>query len=515
MGIALPIPKAQPLRYPPDVRIYRKFLPTEAKKENHVCRFLPHPRKGKKPSLRIFRGKPFQKIEAEFTLFLFDPLQDRADLLRPFPIEPCGPNGLRHLRLSRFQEVFPGGETRAQVLVREIAVSVGGVLGKNGADQEFQGIPISGMWRLPEKFAKEPIHFGHFLPCLHGLPRIEVKGMADKALREELLSLARKVLEELSPHRLLPRHLQRRGNKLVVGGQSYELSKFRRIVAVGFGKAAAAMAEALEDALGERLDGGLVIITPGQKPSLRCIEMREGGHPVPDERTLRASEELLDFIRGLGPDDLLFVLVSGGGSALFEVPAEGLSLEDLQRVNELLLKSGATIQEMNIVRKHLSAVKGGQLLRHTWAGRILVLVLSDVPGDDLGTIASGPTFPDPSTFAQAREILEARALWPDIPERVRERFLAGEKGEIPETPKPGDPFSSGLPISFWARAARPRRSPGIGEKNTAFTRRSSLPPCGEKQGKWRKFLRELPKRKCVFPDPLRRLASLCSPGKPR
>ena len=269
-----------------------------------------------------------------------------------------------------------------------------------------------------------------------------MKGMADKALREELFSLARKVLEELSPHHLLPRHLQRRGNTLFVGERGYELSRFRRIVAVGFGKAAAGMAEALEETLGDSLEGGLVITTSDQKFSLRRITVREGGHPVPDARTLRASEELLSFIRDLGPDDLLFVLVSGGGSALFEVPAEGLSLEDLQKVNELLLKSGATIQEMNVVRKHLSAVKGGQLLRHTRAGTILVLVLSDVPGDDLGTVASGPTFPDPSTFAQAREILEARALWPDIPEPVRERFLAGEKGGIPETPKPGDPVFS-------------------------------------------------------------------------
>jgi glycerate 2-kinase len=269
-----------------------------------------------------------------------------------------------------------------------------------------------------------------------------VKGMAHKELRGELLFLAQKVLGELSPHRLIPRFLQRHGDTLFVGEQPYKLSRFRRIVAVGFGKAAGTMAEALEEILGDFLEKGLVITTPGQKFSLGRIEVREGGHPVPDERTFLASRELLDLIGDLGPDDLLFVLVSGGGSALFEVPAEGVSLEDLQEVNELLLKSGVTIQEMNIVRKHLSAVKGGQLLRHTGAGTIVVLVLSDVSGDDLGTIASGPTFPDPSTFAQAREILEARALWPEIPERVRQRLLAGEKGEIPETPKPGDPLFS-------------------------------------------------------------------------
>jgi glycerate 2-kinase len=170
-----------------------------------------------------------------------------------------------------------------------------------------------------------------------------VKGMAHKELRGELLLLAQKVLEELSPHRLIPRFLQRHGDTLFVGGQSYELSRFRRIVAVGFGKAAGTMAEALEEILGDFLEKGLVITTPGQKFSLGRIEVREGGHPVPDERTLLASRELLDLIGDLGPDDLLFVLVSGGGSALFEVPAKGLSIEDLQEVNELLLKSGATI----------------------------------------------------------------------------------------------------------------------------------------------------------------------------
>lgn len=263
--------------------------------------------------------------------------------------------------------------------------------------------------------------------------------MTDKELREELVWLGRNVLEELSAHRLLGRTVRREGRRLVVGEAEFDLGRFRRVVAVGFGKAASAMAEALEEILGDFLWGGLVITEVGQNLPHGRIQVAEGGHPIPNERTLSASQALLRTISGLGLEDLLIVLVSGGGSALFEIPAPGISLSDLAKTTEALLRSGANISEMNVVRKHLSAVKGGQLLFHTRAGTVLVLVLSDVPGDDLGTIASGPTFPDPSTFSLARKILWARGIWENLPQSVREHILRGERGEVPETPKPGDP----------------------------------------------------------------------------
>jgi len=208
------------------------------------------------------------------------------------------------------------------------------------------------------------------------------------------------------------------------------------------------MAEALEEILGDFLEKGLVITTPGQKFSLGRIEVREGGHPVPNERTLLASRELLDLIRDLGPDDLLFVLVSGGGSALFEVPAKGLSLEDLQEVNELLLKSGATIGEMNIVRKHLSAVKGGQLLRHTGAGTILVLVLSDVPGDDLGTIASVRLFRIPPLLLRRGRFWRRGPFGRKSRNACASAFLRAKRGKFPRPQSPEIPFSPGFPTFF-------------------------------------------------------------------
>ncbi len=260
----------------------------------------------------------------------------------------------------------------------------------------------------------------------------------DKVLREKLLEIGRAVLAEMAPERCLRRELAREGNVLRAGPVCFDLSRFRRAAVVGFGKAAAGMAQALEEMLGDLVSEGLVITAPGQTHVLKRIGVREASHPVPDERTLLASQELLELTRTLSPQDLLIVLVSGGGSALFELPPPPLSLADIQHVTELLWKSGATIVEMNVVRKHLSAVKGGGLLRHTTAGVVLSLVLSDVPGDDLSSVASGPTAADPSTFAQARAILERYHLWSLLPERVRAHILRGERGEEEETVKPGD-----------------------------------------------------------------------------
>ena len=263
--------------------------------------------------------------------------------------------------------------------------------------------------------------------------------MGKGELREVLQRIAEQVLLELAPERCLARAVHREGQRLRAGPYRYDLSRLRRVVAVGFGKAAARMARGLEELLGDRLDEGLVITAPGYAVPTRIVEVAEAGHPLPDARTLGASARLLQLVQDLSPQDLLIVLVSGGGSALFELPASDLTLEDLGRVTELLLRAGATIHELNAVRKHLSLVKGGQLARLAQPARILTLVLSDVPGDDLSTIASGPTAPDPTTFAQAVEVLRARGVWEAMPQAVRERLWAGAEGRVPETPKPGDP----------------------------------------------------------------------------
>jgi hydroxypyruvate reductase len=209
-----------------------------------------------------------------------------------------------------------------------------------------------------------------------------------------------------------------------------------RTVVVGAGKAAASMAAAVERHWpeGKSLEG-VVITRYRHGLATKRIRVVEAGHPVPDESGQAAAREILTLAQGLGEDDLLLVLVSGGGSALLALPADDVPMQDLKDVTRQLLASGAPIQDMNTVRKHLSAIQGGRLAAAT-RGRVLALVISDVTGDDPTHIASGPCAPDPTTYADAREILERFAI--ALPASIRGRLERGERGEIAETPKPGD-----------------------------------------------------------------------------
>jgi hydroxypyruvate reductase len=213
-----------------------------------------------------------------------------------------------------------------------------------------------------------------------------------------------------------------------------------RIVLLGAGKASGAMAAAAEEVLGDRVTGGFVVVKDGYGARLRRVEIAEAGHPVPDSRGLAASARLLELAHGAGEDDLVVFLVSGGGSALTPAPAPPVTLAEKQELTRLLLASGATIGELNAVRKHLSLFKGGQLARAAWPARVLTLALSDVIGDPLDVIASGPTAPDPTTFADALEVLSRRGLSGRVPPAITRRLEAGRAGEIQETPKPGDPL---------------------------------------------------------------------------
>lgn len=213
-----------------------------------------------------------------------------------------------------------------------------------------------------------------------------------------------------------------------------------RIVLIAVGKAAAAMARGADAALGQRIKHGLVLAPhalTGSAPGR--FEVRGGGHPLPDASGEAAADAIRDLASGLGGDDLLLVLISGGGSALMTLPAEGLTLEDLQITTRLLLRAGADIHELNAVRKHLDALKGGRLARLAGPARVLGLILSDVIGDPLDTIASGPISPDPTTFADVRGILERRAIWLELPAAVRQRIEAGCAGHVEESPKAFDP----------------------------------------------------------------------------
>jgi len=212
------------------------------------------------------------------------------------------------------------------------------------------------------------------------------------------------------------------------------------IVVVGCGKASGAMAAALEDVAGERIVDGLVVVKDGYTVPTRRVRIVEAGHPVPDARGEAAGRALLERLHGTRESDVVVVLISGGGSALMPAPAPPVTLEEKRTVTRLLLAAGATINELNAVRKHLSLVKGGQLARAAAPARVVTLALSDVIGDPLDVIASGPTAPDSSTFAQAVDVLRRRRVWDEAPAPVRARLETGARGEIEETPKPGDPI---------------------------------------------------------------------------
>ena len=205
-----------------------------------------------------------------------------------------------------------------------------------------------------------------------------------------------------------------------------------RTLVIGAGKGAAAMAKAVEDHWQGELSG-LVVTRYGHGADCRRIEVVEAAHPVPDEAGRRAAGRIMEMVQGLTENDLVLCLISGGGSALLALPAEGITLEQKQAVNKALLKSGATISEMNCVRKHFSAIKGGRLALACAPARVVTLLISDVPGDDPGVIASGPTLPDPTTCEEALAILRKYRI--EIPESM-ERHLTSGAGE---TPKPDDP----------------------------------------------------------------------------
>jgi hydroxypyruvate reductase len=239
--------------------------------------------------------------------------------------------------------------------------------------------------------------------------------------------------------RLTRRALHREGPHLLVGDRTLDLGRVRRVVVVGAGKASGTMAEAAEAVLAGVPVEGLVAVKERHGPARGRIRVVEAGHPIPDARGEAAAKEILRLAQGAGPDDLVLCLISGGGSALTPSPVSGVSLAEKQAVTRLLLECGATINELNAVRKHLSRLKGGQLARAAHPAPVVALLLSDVIGDPLDVIASGPSAPDPTTYADALAILDRFGLRARVPPTVRAHLEAGARGEVKDTPKPGDP----------------------------------------------------------------------------
>jgi len=254
------------------------------------------------------------------------------------------------------------------------------------------------------------------------------------SLPKQALRIFDAALQAAEPRAAVLRHLQLKGSILVAGRRRYDLKAFRDVYVVGAGKASGGMARAVERLLGKRIRGGIINVKHDDGAVLRRIEVNQGGHPIPDRNGEAGARRIAEMVDQAAPDDLIMCLISGGASALLPLPADPVTLEDKQATTRMLLECGANIHEMNCVRKHISGLKGGQLARLAYPATVLALILSDVVGDDLDVIGSGPTVPDRSTFAEARRIIEKYGLADRVPTTVSLRL----GGNVPDTPKPGD-----------------------------------------------------------------------------
>ncbi|MCD5417273.1 glycerate kinase [Candidatus Bipolaricaulota bacterium] len=258
--------------------------------------------------------------------------------------------------------------------------------------------------------------------------------------REEIITILKAAVTAVAPHRVIRNWVYRKGKQLIIGEHSFDLSANRRILVVGGGKASAAMAATIEEILGDYLTAGIVNTKYGHTLPTTRVKVNEAGHPLPDENGIAGLQEMTALCKSATEDDLIIFLLSGGGSALLPFPAPGITLAEQQRVTELCLRCGATINEINTIRKHISAIKGGGLARLAYPATVVSLILSDVIGDPLDVIASGPTIPDQTTFTDAYQVLNRYQLWQEIPPAVRRHIEQGCRGEVPETPKPDDPI---------------------------------------------------------------------------
>ena len=258
-------------------------------------------------------------------------------------------------------------------------------------------------------------------------------------VREHYLSIMAAALVAVDPDQAVRGRLHRTEHELNIDGQTYDLRRFRRILVVGAGKAGAPMVRAVEELLGTAISEGLVVVKTGHAALTARVEIVEAAHPIPSQAGLDAGKRILTLLESAGADDLVLVLLSGGGSALLEASA-ALTLADLQATTDALLACGAAINEINCLRKHLSLIKGGQLARAASPATLVTLVLSDVVGSPLDVIASGPTVPDRSTWADVWDVVTRYDLASRLPAAVTARLQAGVRGELPDTPKPGDPI---------------------------------------------------------------------------
>ncbi len=260
----------------------------------------------------------------------------------------------------------------------------------------------------------------------------------NRKARKLALKSLESALNAVDPKQLMKSRLLLENSKLKVNGYSFDLKKFNNIYVIGGGKASGLMAETLEQNLGKQITNGVVNIPRGVKYKTEIIKLHEASHPIPDMSGVEGTSRMLKIAEQAKREDLIICLISGGGSSLMPMPRNGITIKDKGEITDRLLKCGATINEVNTVRKHISKFKGGWLAKKAYPATVLNLILSDVVGDPLGFIASGPTVPDSTTFSDAVKVLKKYGLWDKSASSIKKVLSNGEKGIIPETPKTDD-----------------------------------------------------------------------------
>jgi hydroxypyruvate reductase len=265
-----------------------------------------------------------------------------------------------------------------------------------------------------------------------------------RKMRRDAIELFRIGLRAVDPLKVIKKSLRIEGSNLILktpeGDRVFNLDRFKNIYLVGTGKASTLMARAVEEILNGRIKEGVITTKYEHSHPLKYTEIIEAGHPIPDMNSLRGAKKIMEIVSKAGEEDLIIFVISGGGSSLMVCPFPEISLDDKRKITDILLKSGASIREINAVRKHLSLVKGGRLAKLAFPATVISLILSDVVGDRLDTIASGPFVPDETTFRDAHGILKKYELEDRIPTSIKTHILKGVAGEVEETPKPGERY---------------------------------------------------------------------------
>ena len=292
--------------------------------------------------------------------------------------------------------------------------------------------------------------------------------MARTPLADDLIAIYKEALDASHAGKAVEARLQVSSGAIRAGRRAIALDRVERVGIVSVGKAAPAMAEAVPDAIKDKMTFGLIVTKEGYGRSVDGFEIREAGHPLPTRDSVRATDEVVELVSELGEEDLLLVLISGGASALLTSPVPDIGLNDTIELTQKMLDAGMDISSMNMVRAHLSRIKGGRLAVSAAPASVLTLALSDVQDDKLPAIGGGPTVADPSRYRDAISALKKVQIWEEVPESVQEYLEAGNRGEIPESPKPGDARLSrafaavvGGPRTLLRAAARVARTMGL------------------------------------------------------